>query len=234
MVAVLGTTITPYLFFWQASLMVEEDKASGNVTPASRRGTDEVAVKDMHADVNAGMIFSNVVAFFIIVTTAATLGAHGRHNIATAQQAAEALRPLAGRFAELLFTLGMVGTGILAVPVMAGSSAYVAAQTFKFREGLNESPEHAPKFYGVIAAGIIIGIAMDLLRVDAIKALFWAAVLNGVAAVPLLAVIVWLASRSSIMGKWKSSLLARAWGWGTVALMGAATLGMFFFMVKGS
>ncbi|MGA9273096.1 MAG: divalent metal cation transporter [Candidatus Cybelea sp.] len=234
MVGVLGTTITPYLFFWQASLMVEEDKASGNVTLASRRGTDEFAVKDMHADVNAGMIFSNVVAFFIIVTTAATLGAHGRHNIATAQQAAEALRPLAGRFAELLFTLGMVGTGILAVPVMAGSSAYVAAQTFRFREGLNESPERAPKFYGVIAAGIIIGIAMDLLRVDAIKALFWAAVLNGVAAVPLLAVIVWLASRSSIMGKWKSSLLARAWGWGTVALMGAATLGMFFFMVKGS
>jgi len=214
--------------------MVEEDKASGNVTLASRRGTDEPAVKDMHADVNAGMIFSNLVAFFIIVTTAATLGAHGRHNIATAQQAAEALRPLAGRFAELLFTLGMVGTGILAVPVIAGSSAYIAAQTFNFREGLNESPESAPKFYGIIVAGIIIGIAMDLLRIDAIKALFWSAVLNGVAAVPLLAVIVWLASKSSIMGAWKSSPLARAWGWGTVALMGAATVGMFFFMAKGS
>lgn len=144
MVGVLGTTITPYLFFWQASLMVEEDKQSGNTTLASRRGTDESAVKDMHADVNAGMIFSNLVAFFIIVTTAATLGAHGGHNIATAQQAAEALRPLAGRFAELLLALGMVGTGILAVPVMAGSSAYVAAQTFKFREGLNESP-NAPR-----------------------------------------------------------------------------------------
>lgn len=234
MVGVLGTTITPYLFFWQASLMVEEDKAAGNVTLRSRRGTDETAVKEMHADVNAGMIFSNLVAFFIIVTTAATLGAHGQHNIATAQQAAEALRPLAGRFAELLFTLGMVGTGILAVPVMAGSSAYVAAQTFKFREGLNEKPERAPKFYGMIAAGIIIGIAMNLLHVDAIKALFWSAVLNGVAAVPLLAVIVWLASKSSIMREWKSSLLARAWGWGTVALMGAATIGMFYFMAKGS
>ena len=134
-VGVLGTTITPYLFFWQASLMVEEEKEAGNTTIASRRGTDEEPVKAMHADVNAGMIFSNIVAFFIIVTTASTLNLHGKHDIATAQQAAEALRPLAGNFAALLFTLGMVGTGILAVPVLAGSSAYVAAQTFRFREG---------------------------------------------------------------------------------------------------
>lgn len=234
MVGVLGTTITPYLFFWQASLMVEEDKEAGNATLASRRGTTKQAVSDMHADVNAGMIFSNLVAFFIIVTTAATLGAHGKHDIATAQQAAEALRPLAGRFAELLFTIGMVGTGILAVPVLAGSSAYVAAQTFKFREGMNESPQRAPQFYGVIAAGIVIGIGMNLLHIDAIKALFWSAVLNGVAAVPLIAVIVWLASNSSLMGKWKSSPVARAWGWGTFGLMAVATIGMFYFMLKGS
>ena len=234
MVGVLGTTITPYLFFWQASLMVEQDKEKGKKTLAARRGTTKQAVRDMHADVNAGMIFSNVVAFFIIVTTAATLGAHGKHNIATAQQAAEALRPLAGRFAELLFTLGMVGTGILAVPVLAGSSAYVAAQTFKFREGLNETPHRAPEFYGVVAAGIAVGIAMNLLHIDAIKALFWSAVLNGVAAVPLIAVIVWFSSNASIMGKWSSSWLARVWGWGSVALMGAATLGMFYFMAKGS
>ena len=234
MVGVLGTTITPYLFFWQASLMVEEEKEVGNTTLASRRGTDERAVKDMHTDVNAGMIFSNLVAFFIIVTTAATLGAHGRHDIATAQQAAEALRPLAGRFAELLFTLGMVGTGILAVPVLAGSSAYVAAETFKFREGLNEPHHRAPKFYGVIAAGIILGVAMNLLRIDAIKALFWSAVLNGVAAVPLIVVIVVFASNATIMGQWRSSPLARAWGWGTAALMAAATAGMFYFTIKGA
>jgi NRAMP (natural resistance-associated macrophage protein)-like metal ion transporter len=234
MVGVLGTTITPYLFFWQSSLMVEEEKETGNATVASRRGTNEQAVKDMHADVNAGMIFSNLVAFFIIVTTAATLGAHGRHDIATAQQAAEALRPLAGRFAELLFTLGMVGTGILAVPVLAGSSAYIAAQTFRFREGLNEPPQRAPKFYGVVAAGIVIGIAMNLLKIDAIKALFWSAVLNGVAAVPLIAVIVWIAANPKIMGSWTSSMLARAWGWATFALMGAAALGMFYFMARGS
>jgi NRAMP (natural resistance-associated macrophage protein)-like metal ion transporter len=234
MVGVLGTTITPYLFFWQASLMVEEEKAAGNTTIASRRGTDARAIGNMHTDVNAGMIFSNIVAFFIIVTTAATLGAHGRTDIATAAQAAEALRPLAGPFAALLFTLGMVGTGVLAVPVLAGSSAYVAAQTFKFREGLGESPQRAPKFYGILAAGIIIGIGMNLLRVDAIKALFWSAVLNGVVAVPLIAVIVWLASDSAIVGNWKSSPLARIWGWGTVALMGATTAGMFYFIAKGS
>ncbi|MBV8117580.1 MAG: divalent metal cation transporter, partial [Candidatus Eremiobacteraeota bacterium] len=234
MVGVLGTTITPYLFFWQSSLMVEEEKQQGNTTIASRRGTDKRAVCNMHADVNAGMIFSNVVAFFIIVTTAATLGAHGKHDIATAQQAAEALRPLAGRFAALLFTLGMVGTGILAVPVLAGSSAYVVAQTFKFREGLNEKPHRAPQFYGVIAAGVLVGIAMNLFHVDPIRALFWSAVLNGVAAVPLIAVIVMIASNSSLMGQWRSSALARGWGWATVALMGAATLGMFYFSIHGS
>jgi Mn2+/Fe2+ NRAMP family transporter len=233
-VAVLGTTITPYLFFWQASLMVEEDKEAGNTTLASRKGTDAKAVDDMHTDVNSGMIFSNLVAFFIIVTTAATLNAHGKHDIATAQQAAEALTPLAGRFAALLFTLGMVGTGILAVPVLAGSSAYVAAQTFGFREGLNERPRRAPRFYAILTAGVIIGIAMNLLHIDAIRALFWSAVLNGVAAVPLIAVIVWFASSRSVMGKWRSSLVARAWGWATVGLMGVTTIGMFYFMAKGS
>lgn len=232
MVGVLGTTITPYLFFWQSALMVEEEKEEGRGTVASRRGTDQATVRDMHADVNTGMIYSNVVAFFIIVTTATTLGAHHR-TIATAAEAARALRPLAGHFAELLFALGMVGTGILAVPVLATSSAYVAAETFRFREGLGEPLRRAPRFYGIIAAGILIGIAFNLLHVDAIKALFWSAVLNGVAAVPLIAVIVWLASSPEIMKEWVSSALARAWGWATVALMGGATAGMFYFMARG-
>ncbi len=234
MVGVLGTTITPYLFFWQSSLMIEEAKEAGETTIAARRGTDRQSVNDAHTDVNTGMIFSNLVASFIIITTAATLGAHGRTNIATAQQAAEALRPLAGNFAALLFTLGMVGTGILAVPVIAGSSAYVVAQTFKFREGLNERPDRAPQFYGVIAAGIVIGILMDLLRIDPIRALFWSAVLNGVAAVPLIAVIVVLASDKRVMKEWTSSLAARAWGWASVVLMGAAAIAMFYFIAKGS
>ena len=234
MVGVLGTTITPYLFYWQSSLMVEEDKAAGNTTLAARRGTDAESVRAMHADVNTGMIYSNLVAFFIIVTTAATLGAHGLNKIATAQEAAQALRPLAGRFAELLFALGMVGTGVLAVPVLATSSAYVAAQTFRFREGLAEPLHRAQGFYGIITAGILIGIAMNLLRIDAIKALFWAAVLNGIAAVPLIAVIVWLASQRSIMGEWRSSPAARVWGWATFTLMATATVGMFYFMARGA
>jgi len=234
MVGVLGTTITPYLFFWQSALMVEEEKEAGHATIASRRGTDESSLRDAHADINAGMIYSNLVAFFIIVTTAATLGVHGKANIATAQQAAEALRPLAGNFAALLFTLGMVGTGILAVPVLATSSAYVVSETFRFREGLSEKLHRAPQFYGVIAAGIVLGIAIDLLHIDPIKALFWSAVLNGVAAVPLLAVTAWLASDRAIMGRWRSSLTARVWGWATVALMAGAAFGMFYFMAKGA
>lgn len=233
MVAVLGTTITPYLFFWQAALVIEEKKREGNTSIAARRGTDAQAIRDCHTDVNTGMIFSNVVAFFIIVTTAATLGAHGRTSIQTAQQAALALKPLAGQFASLLFTLGMVGTGVLAVPVLAGSSAYVAAETFRFRQGLNEPPQRAPRFYGVIAGGILIGVFLDLLRINPISALFWCAVLNGVAAVPLIAAIVWLASDRN-MGRWRSSPLAIAWGWATVALMGAAAVGMFYFMARGS
>jgi NRAMP (natural resistance-associated macrophage protein)-like metal ion transporter len=233
-VGVLGTTITPYLFFWQASLVIEEEKAAGQTSIASRRGTDEDVVCDAHTDVNTGMIFSNVVAFFIIVTTAATLGAHGLVHISSAQQAASALTPLAGHFASLLFALGMVGTGILAVPVLAGSSAYVAAETFKFREGLNEPLRRARLFYAVIAAGILIGVAIDLLRINAIGALFWSAVLNGVAAVPLIATIVWLASDRSLMHRWRSSPIARAWGWATVLLMGAAAAGMFYFMARGS
>lgn len=232
-VGVLGTTITPYLFYWQSSLMVEEEKQAGNTSLAARRGTDAPSIAIMHADVNTGMIYSNIVAFFIIVTTAATLGAHGITNIGTAQQAAIALRPLAGRFAELLFALGMVGTGILAVPVLATSSAYVAAETFRFREGLGEPLARAQRFYGTIAAGVLIGIAMNLLRIDAIKALFWAAIFNGIAAVPLIAVVVWLASNRAILGEWASSPLARAWGLATCTLMAVATAGMFYFAVRG-
>jgi len=234
MVGVLGTTITPYLFYWQSSQMIEEEKRRGNATLASRRGTDAEQLCDAHADVNIGMIFSNLVAFFIIVTTASTLAVHGKSDIATADQAAAALRPLAGKFAEMLFALGMIGTGMLAVPVLAGSSAYVAAQTFRFREGLDERPDRAPRFYGVIAAGLIVGIGMDLFRIDPIKALFWSAVLNGVAAVPILAVVVAIASDRKVMGEWRSSLLARAWGWATVSLMGVAVVAMFYFTARGS
>jgi Mn2+/Fe2+ NRAMP family transporter len=209
--------------------MVEEEKDKGRKTVAQRRGATKAEIADAHADVNTGMLYSNLVMFFIIATTAVTLGAHGKHDIATAQDAAEALRPLAGNFAYLLFTLGMVGTGLLAIPVLAGSSAYVASEMMSFRTGLGETPKRAPRFYAVLAAGIVIGTILNVLRLDPIKVLFWSAVLNGVAAVPIVFAIVSIASNAKVMGRWKSSMVARTWGWITFALMTAAAAAMFIF-----
>jgi len=228
-VALLGTTISPYLFFWQSSVMVEEEKDKGRRRLAQRKGATKDEICDAHADVNTGMIYSNVVMFFIIATTAVTLGAHGKHDIATAQDAAEALRPLAGNFAYLLFTLGMVGTGLLAIPVLAGSSAYVASEMLSFHTGLGEPPKRAPRFYAILAAGIVIGTILNVLRLDPIKVLFWSAVFNGVAAVPLVFAVVTIASNAKVMGQWKSSILARVWGWLTFALMTLAAIAMFVF-----
>jgi NRAMP (natural resistance-associated macrophage protein)-like metal ion transporter len=228
-VGVLGTTISPYLFFWQSSMMVEEEKDKGRRTVAQRKGATKDEIADTHADVNTGMIYSNLVMFFIITTTAVTLGAHGKHDIATAQDAAEALRPLAGNFAYLLFTLGMVGTGLLAIPVLAGSSAYVASEMLSFRTGLGESPKRAPRFYAILAAGIIVGMILNVLRLDPIRVLFWSAVFNGVAAVPLVFAVVSIASNPNVMGKWRSSPLARAWGWLTFTLMTLAAIAMFVY-----
>ena len=229
MVAVLGTTITPYLFFWQSNLECEEEKSIGRKTVIMRRGATDSEIKDAHLDVNVGMIFSNLVMFFIIVTCATTLFA-GHHNIQTAQDAAEALRPLAGDLAYLLFTLGMVGTGMLGVPALAGSSAFVAAELFAFRRmGLGETAKRAPKFYAVIAVGMVLGILMNVVHIDPIKALFWSAVLNGVAAVPLLIVMTVIANKKSIMGTWTNSRLANAWALLTIVLMSGAAVGMFVF-----
>ncbi|HEY1977686.1 MAG TPA: divalent metal cation transporter [Candidatus Baltobacteraceae bacterium] len=229
LVGVLGTTITPYMFFWQAALEVEEQAQRGRTTEESRRGATREEIADMHLDVNFGMIFSNLVAFFIIVTTAATLGAHGMHQISSAQDAARALEPIAGPLASWLFAAGMIGTGLLAVPAFTASSAYLITEAFGFREGLAEKAKDAPQFYALIVVGMLMAMTMGLLRVDPIAALFWCAVINGVVAVPLLAAIVVLASDKRVMGEWTSSLPARAWGWGTVAAMGLAAVGMFVF-----
>jgi NRAMP (natural resistance-associated macrophage protein)-like metal ion transporter len=229
LVGVLGTTISPYLFFWQSSLMVEEEKEIGRTTIQARKGATAQEIVDAHADVNTGMVYSNLVMFFIITTTAVTLGAHGRHDIATAQDAAEALRPLAGNFAYILFAVGMIGTGMLAIPVLAGSSAYVAAEMLRFRTGLGETPKRAPRFYFILAAGVVVGVLMNVVGIDPIKALFWSAVLNGVAAVPLVYAIIHIANRGDVMGRWKSSLLANIWGWATFVLMAAAAVMMFVY-----
>ena len=232
LVAVLGTTITPYLFFWQSALEIENDVDAGQLSQKSREGATPTEIADMHTDVNIGMIFSNVVAFFIIVTTAATLGAHSNHNIATAADAARALVPFAGRFASWLFALGMLGTGLLAVPALVASSAYILTGSFGFRWGLGRTPWRAPQFYGTLVAGMIVAISMGLLNIDPIGALFWCAVINGVVAVPILIVIVMLASNRRVMGNWTSSLVARIWGWMTVGAMTAAAVGMFAFWGK--
>jgi NRAMP (natural resistance-associated macrophage protein)-like metal ion transporter len=229
LVGVFGTTITPYLFFWQAGLEIEEEVQHGEQTEKAREGSTPQEISDMHLDVNFGMIFSNLVAFFIIVTTAATLGAHGMHNIASAQDAAKALEPLAGPFASWLFAAGMIGTGLLAIPAFTTSSAYIITEAFQFREGLTEKPADAPQFYALIVVGMLVAISMGLFRVDPIAALFWSAVINGVVAVPLLAAIVVIASDRRVMGRWASSPLARCWGWATVIVMGVAAIGMFAF-----
>ncbi|MEA2664635.1 MAG: hypothetical protein QOI11_1579 [Candidatus Eremiobacteraeota bacterium] len=228
-VGILGTTISPYLFFWQSSLMVEEEKDLGRRTVSRRKGATKAEIADAHADVNAGMVYSNLVMFFIIATTAVSLGAHGKHDIATAQDAAEALRPLAGNFAYLLFALGMVGTGLLAIPVLAGSSAYVISEMMSFRTGLGETPKRAPRFYAILAVGIVVGAILNIMRLDPIRVLFWSAVFNGVAAVPLVFAIVTIASNPRLMGRWKASPIARAWGWLTFALMALAAIGMFVY-----
>lgn len=225
---VLGTTITPYLFFWQSALEVEEEKAEGRNTVAQRRGASDEEIRGAHFDVNVGMLLSNLVMFFIITTTALTLFAHGKTNIQTAQDAAQALRPLAGDSAYLLFMLGMVGTGLLAIPALAGSSAYVAADTLSFRRsGLDNPPSRAPRFYAVLAAGLIIGICMPFTGIDPIRALYWCAVLNGVVSVPLVFLVIRIANDQKLLGRWRSSRLANAWAWLTFLLMGAAAVALF-------
>lgn len=225
---VLGTTITPYLFFWQSALEVEEEKAEGRSTVAQRRGATDEEIASAHFDVNAGMVLSNLVMFFIITTTALTLFAHGKTNVQTAQDAANALRPLAGDFAYLLFTLGMVGTGLLAIPALAGSSAYVAAEMLRFRRaGLDETPARAPRFYGVLALGLVIGVLMPFAHVDPIRALYWSAVLNGIVSVPLIFVVIRIANNARVMGRWRNSRLANMWSWLAFALMTCAGFALF-------
>lgn len=225
---VLGTTITPYLFFWQASLEVEERTKRYPNEVARREPPAPREISDAHADVNTGMVYSNVVMFFIIVTTAATLGAQHIH-IVTAQDAAAALRPLAGPFAELIFALGMVGAGLLAVPVLAGASAYAVAETFLQPEGLSLKPRKARVFYGIIVAGVSVGLAIEVIGVDPIRALFWSAVINGLVAVPLLIAITVLANDRRVMGRWTNSRTANVWAILTILLMSAAAVGLFVF-----
>jgi len=226
-VAIFGTTISPYLFFWQASQEVEEQQGAPGEEPliaAPRQAPAQFS--RMNADTYVGMAASNIVGFFIMLTTAATLHAHGVHNIATAAQAAGALRPIAGRFAFSLFSMGIIGTGLLAVPVLAGSAAYGVAEAMRWRFGMEKKLAEATRFYAVIAAAVIIGLAINFLGVDPIAALFWTAVINGVVAVPLLIAIMILASRRSAMRQFVIPGYLRWGGWATTAFMTACVTAM--------
>src|SRR5512140_3724666 len=221
LVGILGTTISPYLFFWQAAQEVEQEIALGRSTVEQREGASKRELRRSRNDVLAGMFFSNLVMYFIILTTAATLHAHGKTTIETAREAAEALRPLAGNGAYLLFTLGLIGTGMLAVPVLAGSAAYAVAEAKKWRGTLEDRPGISRKFYAVVAVSMLLGLALDFVGFNAVKMLFYAAVLNGVLAPPLIVLVVLLTSRSDIMGTRVNSRSLRLFGWATAIIMTA-------------
>jgi Mn2+/Fe2+ NRAMP family transporter len=227
LVAILGTTISPYLFFWQASEEVEEEKSAGQSTLAQRKGATLKELELRNIDVGVGAFFSNMVMFFIILTTATTLNRHGITHIETTRQAAEALRPLAGKFAAFLFTVGIVGVGFLAIPTLAGSAAYAFAETLGWRQGLNKDLKHARAFYTLILLSTGVGVGLDFVGINPVKALYWTAIINGLLAPFLLVAILVVASDKKLMQGQPSSRL----GWTVVALttvaMFAAGVAMF-------
>ena len=227
-VAVFGTTISPYLFFWQAGEEVEDEKEDPEAKPllAAPEQAPRQMVR-MKLDTIVGMGFSNVIALFIMLTTAATLNAHGITDIQTSSQAAEALRPIAGRFAFTIFALGIIGTGLLALPVLAGSAAYAVGEALNWRVGLAQRPGRARAFYGTIAVATGVGAVLNFTPLDPIKALFWSAVINGVPAVPIMVMIMLMGSRRQVMGQFTLKLWLTTLGWLASAVMAAAAIGMF-------
>jgi Mn2+/Fe2+ NRAMP family transporter len=221
-VALLGTTISPYMLFWQARQEVEEDIALGRRKLWQRRGTTLRERFYALIDIAVGMIFSNVVAYFIILTTAATLFVSGHHNIATAADAAKALVPMAGKYAEWLLAAGMIGAGALAVPVLTASSAYALAGAFGWKLGLGERPGRAPQFYGIIAASMLVGMEINFLGVSPVAALFWSAVLNGFLAPIVLTVLMLISGNRKIMKDCVNGPVASILGWTTTLVMTAA------------
>jgi len=233
-VAILGTTISPYLFFWQCEEEVEEVKERDGAKPLRRAPRQASAeFKRIRLDTYFGMALSNLVALFIMLTTAATLHAHGVTDIQTSAQAAEALRPVAGPAVFVIFALGIVGTGLLAVPVLAGSAAYAVGETLGWHVGLTRKPRRAKAFYGVIAAATVVGGLLNFSSLDPIKALFWSAVINGVVAVPVMAMMMLLGGRADVMGRFVLPAPLKVVGWAATAVMGAAAVAMFATMGKG-
>jgi NRAMP (natural resistance-associated macrophage protein)-like metal ion transporter len=227
LVGILGTTISPYLFFWQAAEEVEEEVCMGRTTVEQREGATDEELRDSRTDVLTGMLFSNFVMYFIILTTASTLHAHGVTHIETSSQAAEALRPLAGNGAYWLFTLGLIGTGLLGVPVLAGSCAYAIAEAMAWHGSLDAKLRVAPQFYAVLTFAMALGLALVYAGVPAVKMLFWSAVANGVLAPPLIVLIVLLTTDATVMGRRVNPTWLRVLGWLAAIVMTAAAVCMF-------
>ena len=219
-VAVLGTTISPYLFFWQAEEEVEEEQEKPEKSPLKEAPSQAPAeFERIRIDTYVGMALSNLVALFIVITTAATLHAHGQTDIETSQQAAEALRPIAGPFAFAIFALGIIGTGLLALPVLAGSAAYALGEAMRWPVGLAQKSGRARGFYGTIAAATVIGALLNFTPLDPIKALFWSAVINGIVAVPVMIAMMVMTQRKDIMGAFTIPSVLRILGWIAAAVM---------------
>jgi NRAMP (natural resistance-associated macrophage protein)-like metal ion transporter len=235
LVAVLGTTISPYLFFWQASEEAEDVRLNRHESPLKQRPEQALSeFRRISQDTWIGMGFSNLVAFFIILTTAATLHvASAGKGIETAADAAKALQPLAGRLAFLLFALGIIGTGLLAVPVLAGSAAYAVAEAFRWRASLECRPRQAPRFYAVLAAATIIGIALNFLGMNPIRALYWSAVINGVVAVPLMVMLMIMSANAAIVKEFSLPMYQRVVGWAATVVMLLASLAFIASSIRG-
>lgn len=227
-VGVFGTTISPYLFFWQTSEEVEDMHRNNNAAPLLRVAAAAAPeLRRIRWDTWSGMFYSDITAFFIILATAVTLHVAGVTDIQTAAQAASALRPLAGNFAFIVFALGILGVGLIGVPVLAGSAGYALSEAMGWREGLERKPTDARGFYGVIIISVLAALVIQYSPINPMKALFWSAVINGVVAVPLVAVITLLASRKSVMGAYTAGRLLVVLGWITTAVMGIAAIWMF-------
>jgi NRAMP (natural resistance-associated macrophage protein)-like metal ion transporter len=227
LIAVLGTTISPYLLFWQSGEEVEQTKSEPNEKPlkkAPKQAPEQL--QRIKIDTYIGMAFSNLIAYFIILTAAATLHTHGKTDINSAAEAAEALRPIAGPFAALLFSLGIIGTGLLALPVLGGSAAYAVGEALKWPVGLERKAKEAKAFYSVLAVATMIGLTLNFTKLDPIKALVWAAIINGITAAPVMCFMMLLASRSKVMGKFTLPFYLKILGWLAASIMAVAAAGM--------
>jgi NRAMP (natural resistance-associated macrophage protein)-like metal ion transporter len=235
LVAVLGTTISPYLFFWQTSEEAEDVRINEGESPLKRKPHQAFSqFRRIAVDTRVGMAISNLIAFFIILTTAATIHASGKGaTIETAADAAKALQPLAGNFAFLLFALGIIGTGLLAIPVLAGSAAYAVAEAFRWRASLESKPGQAPRFYAVIGLATVIGLSLNFLGMNPIRALYWSAILNGIVAAPLMVLLMLMSANQAVVGKFRLTPYLRAMGWAATITMFLASLGFLASTMRG-